>query len=200
MNDTEKFWAGDFGHQYHARQTVSHAANVALFGRILAATAGVHSIAELGAGTGLNLQALRHLQEDFDLCGVEINIEAVREILRIPGVVGVQCSALDWRPTRRFDLTFTKGMLIHIPPDDLPDAYETLVNVSSRYVAVCEYYNPTPVEVPYRGHAGRLWKRDFAGEMMKQHNLRLVDYGFVYRNAPIFPQDDITWFLMEKKP
>ena len=24
------------------------------------------------------------------------------------------------------------------------------------------------------------------------------DYGFVYRNDPLFPQDDLTWFLLEK--
>jgi len=28
--------------------------------------------------------------------------------------------------------------------------------------------------------------------------MKLIDYGFNYRNDPSFPQDDITWFLMEK--
>jgi hypothetical protein len=28
--------------------------------------------------------------------------------------------------------------------------------------------------------------------------LRLVDYGFVYRRDPAHPQDDLTWFLLEK--
>jgi spore coat polysaccharide biosynthesis protein SpsF len=26
----------------------------------------------------------------------------------------------------------------------------------------------------------------------------LVDYGFAYHRDPAFPQDDITWFLLEK--
>jgi spore coat polysaccharide biosynthesis protein SpsF len=26
-----------------------------------------------------------------------------------------------------------------------------------------------------------------------------VDYGFAYRRDPNFPQDDITWFLLEKR-
>jgi hypothetical protein len=30
-------------------------------------------------------------------------------------------------------------------------------------------------------------------------DLTLVDYGFYYRRDPIFPQDDISWFLMEKR-
>ena len=30
------------------------------------------------------------------------------------------------------------------------------------------------------------------------HNLHLVDYGFVYHRDHNFPQDDLTWFLLEK--
>ena len=42
-------------------------------------------------------------------------------------------------------------------------------------------------------------KRDFAGEMMDRHpELQLVEYGFVYKRDPNFPQNDVTWFLMEK--
>ena len=40
---------------------------------------------------------------------------------------------------------------------------------------------------------------NFAGEMLDRfRDLRLVDYGFVYHRDVNFPQDDITWFLMEK--
>lgn len=89
-------------------------------------------------------------------------------------------------------------MLIHINPDELPRVYSKLVDTSKRFfICVAEYYNPTPVEVPYRGHARRLFKRDFAGEMLDRFPLRLVDYGFAYHRDP-FPQDDLTWFLMEK--
>jgi spore coat polysaccharide biosynthesis protein SpsF len=65
---------------------------------------------------------------------------------------------------------------------------------------ICEYYNPSPVAIPYRGHSDRLFKRDFAGEMLEMFaDLKLVDYGFAYHRDPAFPQDDITWFLMEKR-
>ena len=64
---------------------------------------------------------------------------------------------------------------------------------------VAEYYNPSPVELPYRGHEGKLFKRDFAGELMDRHStLTLVDYGFAYHRDNCFPQDDLTWFLLEK--
>ena len=28
--------------------------------------------------------------------------------------------------------------------------------------------------------------------------LKLIDYGFVYHKDPLYPLDDITWFLLEK--
>ena len=57
----------------------------------------------------------------------------------------------------------------------------------------------SPVAIAYRGDDDRLYKRDFAGEMLDKYNdLRLIDYGFSYRRDAAFPQDDITWFLLEK--
>ena len=64
---------------------------------------------------------------------------------------------------------------------------------------VCEYYNPSPVEVTYRGLDHALFKRDFAGEILDSTpGLRLVDYGFTYHRDPVHPLDDSTWFLMER--
>ena len=51
----------------------------------------------------------------------------------------------------------------------------------------------------YRGHEGKLFKRDFAGELLDKYpDLKLIDYGFVYHRDTNFPQDDCTWFLLEK--
>jgi pseudaminic acid biosynthesis-associated methylase len=97
-------------------------------------------------------------------------------------------------------LVFTKGVPIHINPDKLPVVYELMHRASSRYILVSEYYNPRPAEVEYRGHDGKLFKRDFAGDMIDRFSdLSLIDYGFVYHRDPNFPQDDMSWFLMEKK-
>ena len=39
----------------------------------------------------------------------------------------------------------------------------------------------------------------FCGEMLDKYNdLKLVDYGFGYKNDPVFQQDDMTWFLLQK--
>jgi len=108
-------------------------------------------------------------------------------------------SILEFEPQRTWDLVLIKGVLIHINPNELPQVYDKLVTSTSRYLIVAEYYNPSPVAIPYRGHTDRLFKRDFAGEIMDRHpQMQLVDYGFAYRRDPNFPQDDITWFLLEK--
>ena len=78
--------------------------------------------------------------------------------------------------------------------------YDTLVQVTGEYLLVAEYYNLVLVAIAYRGHSDRLFKRDFAGEIMLRHpTMELLDYGFAYRRDPNFPQDDITWFLMRKR-
>ena len=108
-------------------------------------------------------------------------------------------SLFDYPITKQVDLALIKGVLIHINPDMLDTVYEKLYQASSRLILVCEYYNPTPTVIPYRGHSDRLFKRDFAGEMLDKYpDLKLLDYGFLYHRDPAFPQDDATYFLMQK--
>ena len=41
-------------------------------------------------------------------------------------------------------------------------------------------------------------KRFCGGNFGFVPSLSLIDYGFVYHRDPNFPQDDISWFLIEK--
>jgi pseudaminic acid biosynthesis-associated methylase len=102
-------------------------------------------------------------------------------------------------PDYERDLVLSKGFLIHVNPDKLSQIYDLLYQSSCHYICLAEYYSPTPVEVNYRGCEDKLFKRDFAGEMLDRfNNLKLVDYGFIYHRDNQFPQDDINWFLLEK--
>ena len=198
----EQLWAGEFGNDYITRNRDGALLdnNRALFDKILAQTQGVTSAIEFGSNIGNNLRALRELLPKANLHSVEINAKAAAEIEAWGGATVEVASLLDFEPQRQWDLSFTKGVLIHLPPEALPGVYDKLVAASSRYVMVCEYYNPTPVEVSYRGHEHALFKRDFAGEILDAHpELRLIDYGFTYHRDPQHPLDDSTWFLMEKQ-
>lgn len=176
------------------------AANLAFFSRILSRTTGVSSVLELGANIGMNLKALRQLIPGCQLTAVEINQTAVEELKKQEQVEVYHQSIFDFTvQERQWDLTFTKGVLIHLAPEMLPEVYKTLYQCSKKYILVAEYYNPSPIEISYRGHDGKLFKRDFAGEIMEQYpDLQIVDYGFCWRKDPMFPQDDTTWFLLSK--
>lgn len=200
--EQEGFWAGEFGSEYSRRNVGVDviAANTQLFARILARTGKLDSVVEFGANIGLNLDALRSLLPHARLAAVEINPDAAGVLRAKPGIEVTEASILEFEPGPPVELALIKGVLIHINPERLPDVYDRLHKASSRYICVAEYYNPTPVEVSYRGHAGRLFKRDFAGDMLDRFpDLRVVDYGFVWRRDA-FPQDDLTWFLLEKTP
>ena len=106
----------------------------------------------------------------------------------------------DFEVKKKSDISLIKGVLIHINPDMLQLVYQKLYDASSKYILIAEYYNPSPVTINYRGHEDRLFKREFAGEFIEKYpDCILIDYGFSYRNDPVFPQDDITWFLIQKK-
>lgn len=200
--DQEAFWAGQFGKEYSRRNTGGGllAANCALFARILPRTQKVRSIIEFGANIGLNLRALGILVPDAEQAAIEINSEAAKALRDWGRAEVFETSILDFIPSRTWDLVLIKGVLIHINPGELDAVYSKLFASSARYIVIAEYYNPTPVSVPYRGHQDRLYKRDFAGDMLdKFPSLTLLDYGFSYHRDPNFPQDDINWFLLEKQ-
>jgi pseudaminic acid biosynthesis-associated methylase len=200
--EQERFWHGEFGDEYTIRNARSELiqSNAALFKKILACTGKLKSLIEFGANIGLNLRAIRYLSPDTELAALELNKSAADQ-LRAWGECKVyEGSLFDFTIDTQWDMTLAKGVLIHINPDNLAHAYRQLYERSRRFICISEYYNPTPISVVYRGHTNKLFKRDFAGEMLDIYpNLALVDYGFVYRRDPTFPQDDTTWFILEKR-
>ncbi len=203
--EQEQFWAGDFGNDYIARNECTPealAADLFFFtGALKAMRRTPESIIELGANIGLNLRALRLLFPGTKQTAVEINDQAVERLRRdrVADEV-VHDSILNFTPTRRHDLALIKGVMIHLNPEMLPQVYRKLAECSSRHVLIAEYYNRRPDEVTYRGHTARLFRRDFGGEFMDAcQEFSCVDYGFSYHRDARERQDDLTWFLFEKK-
>jgi len=134
-----------------------------------------------------------------ELVAIEINPDAAAELAKIEGLTLYLGSILEARVDRLYDLALIVGVLIHINPDALPTVYDNLHAASSRYILVFEYYSSNSVSVLYQEHADRLFKKNFAGEMLDRFsNLKLFDYGFCDRRGPNFPLDNITWFLPEQ--
>jgi spore coat polysaccharide biosynthesis protein SpsF len=201
QTEQENFWAGEFGDEYIQRNKSKKliAANIALFSGILRHK-NVKSVIEFGSSIGLNLVAIKTLLPDIKLGAIEINQKAVKELEKIEEVKIYNQSILDFNVDYKYDLVLSKGVLIHIEPDMLNKIYHLMYEACKKYICIVEYYNPVPVELTYRGHNNKLFKRDFAGEMLdKFPDLTLCDYGFTYHRDINFPQDDTNWFLLEKK-
>ncbi len=199
--DHEKFWAGRFGDEYINRNNSDQllVSKMGIFKKILSSVTQLNSVLELGCNIGLNLCSISKLIPQADLYGVEINEKAVRLARQNKEFNIYHQSIIGFTSPHQYDFVFTAGVLIHIPPCHLKKVYGTLYNLSSKYILIYEYYNPTPVEIQYRGNVDKLFKRDFAGELLDRYSeLKLVDYGFVYRRDPKNPDDDLTWVLMEK--
>lgn len=200
LTKQEEFWVGNFGDKYIERNKGQEMleSNLKLFSDVLKNTSNISSCLEFGANIGVNLEAIKTLNPSITLKGIEINSDAFKQLKLLIGDKAFHGSIFDYEIKEKVDLTFTKTVLIHINPDQLNLVYEKLYQASSRYILVCEYYNTTPVSINYRGHSDRLFKRDFAGEMLDIYpDLRLLDNGFIYhRNHPML--DDMNWFLLEK--
>ena len=201
--EQEIFWQGEFGDAYIERNNTAKivASNTYLFSRATSTiTERPLTAIEFGSNIGLNLKALRNLYPAIKTTAVEINAEAANsvELNEVANQVH-NMSIFDYTPVTVFDLVLIKGVLIHLNPERLAEAYQTLHDATGKHLLVAEYYNPNPVGISYRGHDNKLFKRDFAGEILDQFpNLELIDYGFNYRRDPKFPMDDITWFLIRK--
>jgi pseudaminic acid biosynthesis-associated methylase len=200
--EQETFWKNKFGNDYINRNnTIELLKNKKnLFQKIFENIDPIKNIIEFGANIGLNLLAIKEINNDIKMSAVEIN-KASFEILKknINGNM-INDSILNYNSSDTYDFVFTMGVLIHLNPDVLDDVYNILYNSSNKYIFIGEYYNPTPVCIDYHGEKNKLFKRDFAGELMKKfNNLELIDYGFVYNKDPLYPLDDITWFLFIKK-
>lgn len=201
----ESFWAGEFGNEYITRNEdtpCTLSGNLFHFSRILERASPLPgSIIEFGANIGLNLRALKLLLPEAHLAAVEINELAVARMNQ-DGVADeiFHASLLEFERGRKYEMAVIKGVLIHVSPDSLSIVYQKLADVSSRYVLIAEYYNRRPEEISYRGHSEKLFRRDFGGEFMDANkDFKLLDYGFSYHRDARENQDDLTWFLFERR-
>lgn len=198
---THDFWAGQEGVDYIDRNTSPNllASNLVLFAGILDRFQ-IHpsSIFEFGANIGLNLDALRLLLPQATLKCVEINPRAHRELIK-KNYSAHLGDIESFATNETFDLVFTKGVLIHIDPSNLLSVYKKMIQFSSRYILLAEYFSRTPTDLRYHGKENVLFKRDFAAEIIElDSTLEVVGSGFSSRLS-VFPQDDINWYLLEKK-
>jgi pseudaminic acid biosynthesis-associated methylase len=192
----EELWSDQFGDSYVERNLEAGEGRetfwYGLVDRLNPAT-----VLEIGCNVGANLRWIIDRVPPQSVYGIDINeraLQTIRERLAVNAV---------WSPARElpfrdrlFDLVFTAGVLIHQPEATLPLVMAEAVRTSRRYVLALEYAAAESVEVPYRGQAGALFKRDY-GRLYRElfPELELVEQGELGKNEG---WDDVTWWLFRR--
>jgi pseudaminic acid biosynthesis-associated methylase len=165
MNTQLDRWCGQFGIDYTERNIIDPGTRANAFGRLL--PPDVRSVLEVGANAGHNLLAIQQVRPDISAFGAE-PAEYAREVARAKKLVIYARSIYDLPSYRRqFDLAFTCGVLIHIPPDRLDEALTALHCIARRYLLAIEYRADTDTAIDYRDHADMLWKRDYGAHYQR---------------------------------
>ena len=156
---------------------------------------------EIGCNIGRNLDQLNLLDPNLKASAIEINSKALEFVRSRHALVNSYCGPAQEANFSRasFELVFTCGVLIHVPPVDLLDVMKKMYEWSSKYIVIAEYFNRTPVSIEYQGRPDLLFKRDFGSMFADNFEVSLVNYGFLW--GRIFDAagfDDVTWWLFEK--
>jgi len=191
-------WQGAFGSAYTDRNTADPRHLVAAF-RTMLGGLGVASVLEVGCNRGHNLTALHQLlAERSEVVGVEPNPYALSLAQALPHVGAVAGHAADLPfPDAAFDLVFTAGVLIHVPPVELDASLAEIHRVARRYVLAVEYFAEDDTPVAYRDlDEDHLWKRDFRAHYQRLFaELEVVRSGYWGREDGF---DRCHWWLLEK--
>lgn len=193
LMSTAEFWRGDFGNEYTKRNRVDWNDRVPFWRHIVEST-NAQSFLEVGCNAGWNLQALRSLNSEAMMTGVDLNESALLEA-QAAGFDVEMCPGYEVAARLGAgvcDLAFTCGVLIHVGPEELLQTMAAIRDASAQFVLAVEYDAPNEQEVEYRGHAGKLWKRPY-GALYQSLGLSLVEFG---TEAQGF--DNCAWWLLEK--
>ena len=193
----EQIWAGQFGDDYTARCDKDYTPRIKFWGDIIYKTR-IKNVLEVGCGAGQNIDIIsKFLPRKSNAWGCDVNQKALRILRqRHNELNAVSCSGFDipfkdeW-----FDLVFTAGVLIHQKPAEVDVMIQEIIRVSRQYVLAMEYANDIFEEVPYRGQKEALFRGPFGDLYEKKYGLKLIDTGFVNKEAGF---DDLTWWLLSK--
>ena len=100
---------------------------------------------EIGCNIGRNLDQLKLYDPDLKASAVEINPKALNYVKSRHELQQSYCGpAQDAEfSANSFELVFTSGVLIHIPPSVLVGIMKKIFDWSSRYIVLAEYFNRT---------------------------------------------------------
>lgn len=170
MTLQESAWEGSHGFKYviHHLPEDWRATRIEKWKTILSRTSEVESVFEVGCNIGANLNALRLLLPDAFLSGIEANSYAAYEASKIKNsyVYSGSTSEIS-KINRKFDLVFSRGVLIHINPDLIDDLLKEMILMSGKYLLIWE--NFSPIILPHSKYNSKVNKARDTESISYQH-------------------------------
>lgn len=203
-NEQENFWEQKYSKEYIEKNSdFDNKLGASAWTEMLSKISGdINNYLECGCNIGKNINQISIAHPELKPNIIEISEEAFDIVTKNNDFDhAFNGSILDSDfGDNKFDLVFTKTVLIHINPDELLKTITKMFDYSSKYILVGEYFNRTPVMIEYQGEVNKLFKRDFGKLIMENFDCDLIDNGFfwghLYDNAGF---DDITWWVFKKK-
>lgn len=94
------------------------------------------SIFEVGYFAGRNIKHVKEAFPNVDISGLEINPKAskfARDKLQMPYLLCMDAHDMH-NINDQYDIVFTSGMLIHVPPNDIPELLKKMHKITSKYL------------------------------------------------------------------
>ncbi|WP_135854107.1 pseudaminic acid biosynthesis-associated methylase [Halorussus salinus] len=193
MSEQGQKWAGDAGVEYTERNphTVDDLETLRreqygltqseIYRDLLGDVDRDAEILEVGSNVGVQLRCLRQLGFE-NVVGIDVQSYAIAKSREyspdIPAVVG-DASRLPFEDDA-FDLVFTNGCLVAIPPELLADVQSEIVRCSREYVLGSEFYADEYVEIDSDHDEQLYWKTDFRRHYRENHDLETVRSRFLH--------------------
>lgn len=208
-SDQVEKWATEAGRRYTKRnpQTVAELNDLReeqygttqtdLFERVLGDVDRDSEILEVGTNVGVQLRCLRELGFQ-NLYGFDVQEYAITQCREYDPEAGVFVADAANAPVRdeEFDLVFTMGMLITLPPEKVGAVLDEIVRCSNRYLLGLEFYADEYTRIDSDHEEQLYWKADFCNLYRERHDLRLLESEFLeYQDNDNVDQ----LFLLEKQ-
>lgn len=133
---------------------------------------GGKRVLEAGCNIGNNLS---EFPVDFDVNGLDMNEKALNKCKeKYPSFKFEKGSVLEIPfPDSSFDVVFTRGVLIHISPDNIEKSTAELLRVSKKWVFNLEYFGEDNKMIKWKRGDDLLWYRNMK-ERWKSFKVEII--------------------------
>jgi SAM-dependent methyltransferase len=133
---------------------------------------GGKKICEVGCNLGNNLS---EFPTNHDVHGIDMNEYALEQTRKKYPSFKFQCANIDKIPydDSFFDIVFTRGVLIHIPKEDINAALSEILRISKKWIFNLEYFGVDGEMINWKRGEDLLWYRNMK-ENWSNYNVEII--------------------------